>query len=83
MNLNGRERDMIVIAPMNRHEAIRESLHALQETGQVASWYAYAPGDKGKVWVVETMGSTRSFTTREVEAFILGVKATMFAEALR
>jgi hypothetical protein len=57
---------------MTRPETIRHALDALAADGRVRSWYCYAPGDRGRVWVVETPGTTRSLTTREVETFIAG-----------
>jgi hypothetical protein len=64
-----------------RNESIRQSLDAMEETGQVRSWYAYAPGDRrGRRWVVECAGiGTQVFSTAEVETFILGSKPVMFA----
>lgn len=66
---------------MGRNEQIRTQLEQLRADGVVRSWYAYAPGDrKGRRWVVETTGiSTRVFSTREVEAFLQGVRAQVFA----
>lgn len=60
---------------MTRPERIRQALDALQADGRVRSWYAYAPGDRGRVWVVEADGRTRSLSTREAEAFIAGAAA--------
>ncbi len=57
---------------MTRSERIRQALDAMQTDGRVRSWYCYAPGDRGRVWVIESDGRTRSLSTREAECFLAG-----------
>lgn len=61
---------------MSRTEAIRSSLESLKESGIVGDWYSYAPGDRrGRRWVVDLW----TFSTIEVEAFLVGAKKAFFA----
>lgn len=58
MRPNGRERFSSIHAALNSDSRVR-------------SWYCYAPGDRGRRWVVETREhGTRVYSTREVEIFL-------------
>lgn len=61
---------------MTRHDVIRHALDLAIEEGIILDYYSYAPGDDGKRWSVSFPGSSRVFSTREVEAFLLGIEIT-------
>lgn len=67
---------------MGRHDTIRYELTWLTQHDVIVDWYAYAPDGSGKRWFVIPRGSTgATFTTREVEAFIVGALAALDKQA--
>ena len=48
--------------------------------GEVSDWYSYAPGDRGVRWHVWGKGWSRTFSTAEVEAFLVGLDAARVRE---
>ena len=60
---------------MNRKDRIRKQLDVLEGRGVIFSWYAQS-NMPGMRWTVETRDSgSRSFSTSEVEAFLVGALA--------
>lgn len=61
---------------MTRHERIERRLNALNAAGIVRSWYRQSLMPDGVRWNVEPrVGSSRSYTTSEAEAWLEGVRA--------
>lgn len=64
---------------MTRHDTIRARLVDLEHAtkGKINFYYSNNPDGRRKLWHVGTNWGERSFTTRQVEAFIMGAYSTM------
>lgn len=59
---------------MNRHDRIANKLARLRDQDRILSWQAQGLPE-GTRWTVEQVGgTTRTYTTREVEAFLDGAQ---------
>ncbi len=67
---------------MTRADKLHTALEAAEKHGAIRGHYCYAPGDRGRVWVIEaghgvegaSMVGTLSLTTKQAEAFISGLE---------
>ena len=63
---------MEVHTRMTRNDRIATDLDSAQADGALRSWYCYSPEGERR-WVLELAGfGTRSYSTREVEAYLTG-----------
>lgn len=68
---------------MSRTERIRQGLAWAEAKGVIRSWFAQS-SMPGKRWTLEGLGfSSRTFSTAEVEAFLLGAHEGHIAGLLK